>query len=69
MSNIRETDAWHNGYNSKAEEIKQMGWIASRDKFNSENPPGQKWSGSYDGLCFATGEFAALEKMRAPCGF
>lgn len=69
MSKICDTDAWHNGYNAKIEEIKEMGWIASRDKFNTENPPAQKWTGSSDGLCYSIGEFAALEKMRVPCGF
>ena len=52
--------AYHAGYEAKAKEISEMGWEASRDAFNLANPPGQKWTGSADGLAYAQGEFAAL---------
>lgn len=52
--------AFYAGYESKVAEIAQMGWAAARDKFNLENPPGQKWTGSADGLAYAHGEFQAL---------
>lgn len=59
MSKQHEQAFW-NGYESKMEEIKEMGWSAARDKFNLDYPPGQPWSGSPLGLEFTKGEFAAL---------
>lgn len=52
--------AFYAGYESKVAEIHQIGWISARDKFNLEQPPGMKWSGSADGLAYAQGEFQAL---------
>lgn len=53
---------FHKGFESKQSEISDIGFEAARDKFNLENPVGQKWSGSDDGLQFALGEFEALTK-------
>ena len=53
-------DAYYAGYEAKAKEIAEMGWEAARDAFNLANPPGQKWSGSTNGLAYAQGEFHAL---------
>lgn len=55
-----KTIAYYAGYEAKAKEITEAGWIFARDKFNSENPPGQKWTGSADGFEYAKGEFQAL---------
>jgi len=52
--------AFHKGLESKRAEIREMGFEAARDKFNLDNPAGQKWSGTTDGLQFALGEFEAL---------
>jgi hypothetical protein len=54
------TEIFYKGYESKLNEIKEMGWEASRDKFNLEYPSGQKWNGSIQGLEFAQGEFKAI---------
>ena len=52
--------AYYAGYEAKAAEIAQLGWVAARDEFNRANPPGQKWTGSEEGLAYAQGEFDAL---------
>jgi hypothetical protein len=52
--------AYYAGYDAKKEEIAAMGFDAARDKFNAENPVGQKWEGSAEGLQYANGEFQAL---------
>jgi hypothetical protein len=52
--------AYYAGYDAKKEEIAAMGFVAARDKFNEENPVGQKWSGSAEGLQYTQGEFQAL---------
>ncbi|HTH09915.1 MAG TPA: hypothetical protein VMA55_10135 [Acidovorax sp.] len=53
-------ETYHQGYDNKVVEIRQIGWIAARDEFNRANPPGQRWTGSADGLAYAQGEFQAL---------
>lgn len=58
------TEVFYKGYESKRQEIKEMGWEAARDKLNLEYPPGQKWNGSVQGLEFAQGEFEALSKTK-----
>lgn len=47
------------GFEAKMEEIKGMGFVASRDKFNHENPIGCSFSnlGAY---YYAKGEFEAI---------
>lgn len=57
---MKKTDAYYKGYDAKKEEIAAMGFEAARDKFNAENPVGQKWTGSAEGLQYAFGEFQAL---------
>ena len=44
------TNDFAKGYDAMVEEIKGMGWITARDKFNSENPNDQKFSsmGAYE---------------------
>lgn len=56
--------AFWNGYESKSLEIKEMGWNASRDKFNMDYTPGKAWEGTSLGLSFSKGEFAALEDLK-----
>lgn len=55
-----KSEAFHRGLEAKRVEIREMGFDSSRDKFNLENPAGQKWSGTTEGLQFALGEFEAL---------
>ncbi len=51
--------AFSNGYESKLLEIRQMGWIAARDKFNLDNPVGETGQ-SLRGYYHASGELEAL---------
>jgi hypothetical protein len=55
-----KTAAFYAGQESKAAEIQGMGFEAARDKFNAENPPGEKSNLSAEGKEFAAGEFYAL---------
>lgn len=55
-----KSEAFHKGLESKRVEIREMGFEAARDKFNLDNPAGQRWTGTADGLQFALGEFEAL---------
>lgn len=57
-----KSEAFHKGFESKQSEIREMGFEAARDKFNLDNPAGQKWQGTTGGLQFALGEFEALTK-------
>lgn len=59
-SNMAKTAPYFAGYEAMIEQIKAIGWDAARDAFNLANPPGQKWTGSHDGLAYANGEFQAL---------
>jgi hypothetical protein len=47
------------GFNAKQAEINAMGFAASRDKFNMDNPVGQKHS-SMAAYYYAEGEIDAL---------
>lgn len=47
------------GFDAKQAEIKSMGFAASRDKFNMDNPVGQKPS-SLAAYYYAKGEMDAL---------
>lgn len=47
------------GYETAKKQIQQMGFIASRDKFNQENPIGVKPS-SMSAYYYAKGEMQAL---------
>ena len=47
------------GFNAKQAEINAMGFAASRDKFNMDNPVGQKHS-SMAAYYYAEGEMDAL---------
>ena len=51
---------YYAGYDGKSKEINEAGWEFARDKFNSENPPGQKWTGSENAFDYAKGEFQAI---------
>jgi hypothetical protein len=55
-----KSEAYYQGLEAKKQEIAEMGFEAARDKFNSENPVGQKWAGSLEGLEYANGEMQAL---------
>jgi hypothetical protein len=56
--------AYRAGYEAKAKAIADCGWEAARDEFNRVNPPGQKWTGSTEGMAYAQGEYQALcDKM------
>ena len=57
---MKTTQAWQDGYEAKAQEIREMGFEAARNAFNLANPPGQKWTGSADGFQYACGEMEAL---------
>ena len=57
---MEKTKEYYAGFDAKSDEIKTMGFEAARDKFNLENPPGQKWTGSIQGLNYARGEYQAL---------
>lgn len=57
---MKKPAAFYAGYESKAAEIVEMGWTAARNKFNFDQPPGQKWTGRGEGLAYAHGEFQAL---------
>lgn len=46
---------YYQGYDAKAQEIREMGFAAARDKLNSEYPPGQPWTGSSQGLEYTRG--------------
>lgn len=48
-----------NGYDAMQEEIHGMGWANARDKFNMDNPPGQK-PVSLAAWYYAKGECDAL---------
>ena len=48
------------GFADKMSEIREMGWKAAREKFNSDVPTGIPWDGSSEGLEYAKGEFRAL---------
>ena len=52
--------SYYAGYEAGVESIKQMGFNATRDKFNFDNPTGVPYTGSIAGLEYAYGEFDAL---------
>lgn len=54
--------AYDAGFSAKTLEIEEMGFVAARDKFNTECPVGVKWEGSAEGLEYCKGEMAALER-------
>lgn len=37
--NAQQQEAYVSGWEAMTEEVKQMGWVAARDKFNLDNPP------------------------------
>lgn len=57
---MTKTPAFYAGYEAKTSEIQSLGWVAARDEFNRVYPPGQKWTGSSEGLGYSYGEFQAL---------
>ena len=52
--------SFYDGYESKAVEIKTMGFEAARDKLNLDYPAGEKYKGSSEGFYFMQGEGQAL---------
>lgn len=52
--------AFYSGLEHKTREIKEMGFVAARDKLNVDYPLGQPWNGSEDGRHFMLGECEAL---------
>jgi len=52
-------NAFNAGYEAKLEEIREMGWIAARDKFNLDNPVGHVY-GSLASYYYASGEIEAF---------
>lgn len=52
--------SFYDGYESKAVEIKTMGFEAARDKLNLDYPAGKKYKGSSEGFYFMQGEAQAL---------
>ena len=59
VNNPEFQNAYAAGFNAKQAEIKSMGFAASRDKFNMDNPVGQKPS-SIAAYYYAEGEMDAL---------
>lgn len=59
MTNL--TKEFDDGFNAKMLEIREMGFVAARNKFNLDCPVGVKWEGSPAGLEYCKGEMSALE--------
>lgn len=59
VNNPEFQNAYDAGFDAKQAEIKSMGFAASRDKFNMDNPVGQKFS-SMAAYYYAEGEVDAL---------
>lgn len=57
---IEIKNAFAKGRDAKNAEIREMGFVAARDKFNMDYPRGEKWSGSLPGYHYAKGELQSL---------
>ena len=56
--------AFNKGFESKRDEIKEMGWVSARNKFNADYPPGKPLPEdmSAEGRAFAFGEYEAIDR-------
>ena len=54
-------NAYAKGFEAKSLEIREIGFVAARDKFNAENPTNVKYS-SLAAYHYAKGELEALVK-------
>ena len=47
VTHAKHQQDFNNGWDAMAAEIKEMGWVAARDKFNAENSDSPKSLGAY----------------------
>ena len=58
----RKTDAYQKGYDAKSTEVREMGWVAARDKFMLDVPPGVPITDA-QAYFYARGENEALHDL------
>jgi hypothetical protein len=63
--NKQQQEAYINGWEAMTEEVKQLGWVAARDKFNLDNPPlDLKRNLTLNGYAYACGGLDYLLKSK-----